>query len=171
MGQQTSFPIAPTDAFEGTKVDLYPSSVSSFRNAEASAELPFGLMVRYGSTNQDALQLTATSNDFAGILVHSHAYAKPQELGDEGLKPNVAIDVLTHGRVWVRVEDDVLMGDPVRVRCVAAGAEKAGAFRTDADGTDCVDISAFARWVSPASAGGLAQLEINMTGVAGGVAD
>lgn len=147
----------------------------SYVNAEASAEMPFGVMLARGTGDQDALlphtSAAAMADAFIGVLVFNHAYAKDGELGDTGLKPNVQLSVLTHGRVLVTTEDAVSPGDPVRVRVVTAGMEVAGAFRTAQDLTDCVDISTMARWVTSAGAGELAVLELNMTFAQSGVAD
>ncbi len=141
---------------------------------EASAEIPFGRMLKAGSTDPQVLLPTATSDLFAGVSVFNHAYAKPNELGDTGLKPMVAFNILNKGRLWVRTEDAVTQASEVHVRCVtggsngygAAGAESAGAFRGTADSTDCVDVSAFCRWMKSAGAGELAELEVDMTSVA-----
>lgn len=140
-------------------------------NAEASAEMPFGTMVKQGTDPHEVLLCTATTNKFAGVVVFNHCYAKPNELGDDGLKPKVAFNILNKGRIFVRPEDAVTPVSAVRVRCVAGGGEVAGAFRAAADGTDCVDISKYARWLRSADAGELCEVEIDMTNAAEGVAD
>lgn len=143
--------------------------VESLINSEASAEIPFGVMVGNGASEGEALKLATTADALAGIVLRSDAYDIPNELGDTGLKPTVVMSVLTRGRCWVPVEEAVAVGGAVRVRAVVVGAEVAGKFRTTADSTDCIDISAFARWVQGGSS--LAMVEIDMLMANAAVAD
>src|SRR6185436_6128826 len=142
---------------------------------EASAEIPFGVRVCNG-TSELGVKLLNTSaaamaTELRGVTVFGHSFDKPNELGDTGLKPKTAFNILSKGRIYVQVEEAVAIGDDVRVRAVAAGAEVKGAFRATADGTDCVDIAAFARWIRGAEQDGFAVLEIDMTNAALDVAD
>jgi hypothetical protein len=158
---QTSHPRKQTAALAGQLSDTsFVKHADSLRNDNASAEIAFGLMVRRGTSEGGALTLSATSQALGGIVVRDHAYDQPNELGDTGLKPDVVMTVLQRGRIWVPVEEAVAVGNDVRVRAVATGDEVAGAFRTTADSTDCIDISAFARWVTGGST--VAELEIDM---------
>lgn len=161
----------PADASALTR--LVDSKISE----EASAEIPFGVMIITGSTNEDdGAKLLHTSSAVSapllgGVVLWTDNYAKPSELGDTGLKPGVTLNVLQKGRVWVLTEDAVDPHDAVRVRAVTAGAEVKGAFRSAADSTDCVDISKFARWITSTSGPGLAIVEIDMTNSNLAVAD
>jgi hypothetical protein len=153
-------------------------NVRSYVSEESSAEIPFGVMVVEGTDGATQALLPHTSaaaseQIMLGVVQHSHYYAKDIELGDVGLKPGATLGVRTHGTILVLIEENVAIGDDVRVRVVATGDEQAGAFRTTADDTsDCVDISAFARWVSAGTAAeGFAELEIDMTNRASAVAD
>lgn len=146
-----------------------------YTNGEASAEIPFGVMVAHDST-EGFVELLNTSaaamaTELAGVSVFGQSYAKTEQLGTTGLKSKVTFDVLQRGRIYVQVEDAVAIGDPVRVRAVANGIEVKGAFRTAADGTDCVNISKFARWIRGAGIGELAVVEIDMTNAALAEAD
>jgi hypothetical protein len=149
--------------------------VASAINEEASAEMLFGTMVAQGDSAKGAKLIAGTAAQAAptllGLVVHGHHYAQPLELGESGLKPGVTFGLGLRGRFFVRVEQDVAPGDDVRVRVVAAGAEVKGVFRATADSTDCVDLSALARWRSEGEAGGIAVLEIDMTNAALAVAD
>jgi hypothetical protein len=152
------------------------NEIDSFVNAEASAEIPFGVMVCQGATDKAALKLNTSAAAMAGdvllgVVVHSHAYAVSGELGTTGLKPGVIMSVLRKGRVYVQVEEAVTPASAVKVRAVAAGAEVAGAFRDTADSTDCVDCSSFCRYRTTAAAAGFAELELDMTGRNTAVAD
>lgn len=166
---QTTVPDRMTRAYAGLISDTsFIKDVRSFVSEEASAEIPFGVMVVRGTDKNVGCLLphtsaAASSDIMIGVVVHSHAYDKPLELGDTGLKPKTTVGVLVHGRIWVPVEETVAPGDAVRVRVIAAGAEVKGAFRTTADSTDTVNITAFARWVTGGAAGSVAELEVDMT--------
>lgn len=161
--------------FAGMLADAKDVEVDSFVSEEASAEIPFGVMVQQGTADNGALKLATSSASMAGklvgVVVHSHAYAKDTELGSTGLKPKTTLKVLTRGRIWVQVEEAVTPLSPVKVRAVATGGEVAGAFRDTADSTDCVDISKFARYLTTAGAAGFAILDLDMSGRFGAVAD
>jgi hypothetical protein len=177
-GQQTSVDALPAVGFAGLIADNGPFQTRSYHNEESSAETPFGVMLTRGTTDEDEGALlphtssAAMATTFIGVLAHSHHYAETKELGETGLKPDVTLKVLTHGRIWVVPEEAVDPTDLVKVRVVTSGNEVAGAFRATADDTsDCVDISAYARWLTTADANTPALLEINMTGANEGVAD
>lgn len=145
---QTSISTSGTDAaFAGMNPDSSNGDIGSYLSEEASAEIPFGVMLGQGTSERGALKLAATSDKLIGVLMHSHAYAKDTELGDTGLKPGVTLGVKYKGRAWVLVEETVTPASDVLVRCIAVGAEVAGAFRDTADASDCVDISAWCRYV------------------------
>ena len=135
-------------------------------NEEASASLPFGVMIKNGTAGANLLGklLTATSEKFAGIVVHNHAYNRDTEVNATGMMPKSTFGILRRGQIHVLLEENVAVGDAVRVRCVVSGGEQAGAFRTTADSTDCVDISLYAQWRTAGSLGGTAVLEIDMSG-------
>jgi hypothetical protein len=178
MASQTTVANRMTRGFPGMIADSsFLKNVRSYVSTESSAEIPFGVMVVEGTDPATHAVLPHTSasaseQKLLGVVAHSHAYAKPQELGDSGLKPAATLGVLTHGVILVRIEEDVDPGDHVRVRVVAGGSEQAGEFRATADSTDCIDISAFARWVSSGTAAeGFAELEIDMTNRASASAD
>ncbi len=175
MGQQTSLKTVQDLAFAGKIVDLKNHDIESHVSEESSAEMPFGVMLKSGTLADQALLVAAQADKslWAGVLVHSAHYNKDNQLGTTGVKPNQPLNVMRRGTIWVTTEDAVTaLSDPVRVRAVATGAEEAGAFRTAADGTDTVDISAFARWRSLAGAGELIKLEFDLVAAgAGGVND
>lgn len=123
-------------------------------NEEASAEIRDGIFVKRGTKADGALLLTATSNVLLGVTMHSHKRAPGVQLGDDGVLPAGTLNVRKVGRAWVRVEAaislaEVAAGAEVHIRAVAAGAEIAGACRKDADGTDCIDASGWAQWLTP----------------------
>jgi hypothetical protein len=166
---QTAVASSMTRAFAGMLGDSsYVKNVRSYVSEESSAEIPFGVAVFRGTSNEELGCLLASSTAAAmaaamlGVVVHSHAYDKPLEVGDTGIKPKMTVGVLTHGRIWVPVEDAVDPGDAVRVRIVVTGNEVKGAFRAAQDSADCVNISAFARWLTVTTGAGIALLELDM---------
>lgn len=144
---------------------------------EASAEIPFGVMVIRGTADNGAKNLhtsaAAMEQLLLGISLRSHDYAIGLEVSaaNGGLLPGASIAIGRRGRWKVLVEDAVSPGDPVRVRAVVTGSEVKGRFLTGADSTDCIDISAFAWWRSSADAGEVAIVEIDMSNSALAVAD
>jgi len=162
--QQTSVDDAQVVAFAGKVETSGITDIRSFVNGEATAEIPFGRMVAHDTADNEVDMMASNADVPAGIAVHSHAYAKDDELGDTGIKPNMVVSVLRRGRVWVNTEDLAGYDDAVRYRCTASG-DGAGEFLSaDPTGTDTVDISKFARWLSVRSDAGLALLEIDMIG-------
>jgi hypothetical protein len=168
----------PPHGLAGLPADHHTSSngdIASATSEESSAEIPFGTMVAQGSNPGGCKLISGTAaqaeQTLLGIAVHGHHYANPAELGTAGVKPGTTLGIGFKGRFWVHTEEAVAPGDAVRVRVVAAGSEVKGAFRKAADSTDCVDISAFAKWRSAGAAGELAIVEIDMTNAALAAAD
>lgn len=171
-GQQSTVNTQQPKAFAGMRGD--GSHCRSKVSEEASAEIPFGVMLARGTSDPENGALlphtsaAAMASAFIGVAAHSHAYAKPDELGDTGLKPKVTLGVHTQGPIWVVPEEAVVAHtSAVRVRVLAGGGEQAGEFRATADASDCVDISAFAHWETSAGAGEPALLWVDMTSPAG----
>lgn len=166
---RTSYAVGIID---GSPADDGPIEKVSGRNDEASASIPFGVVVKSGTTESGCLNLTATSNVLKGVSCYSTAYAPVFELDADGaVLPDVMFDVAVEGRLNVYPEESVTPASEVHVRAVAAGDEVAGAFRATADGTDTIDVSAFCRWVSPGSSTVAAVIEFDFTGAASAVAD
>jgi hypothetical protein len=162
-------------AFPGMQNGLNKNKVKPGLNEEASAELRFGVAVKQGTADDGVLACTATNNLIAGIFQQSHALVKDPgtgvgELGDTGLLPGAVGDLAEEGELWVLTEEAVTPSSSVRIRCVAAGAEVAGAFRATADSTDCVDVSDRCKWAGT-YASGYALLKFDFRRRAAGTAD
>lgn len=144
------------------------------KSEEASAVILPGIMVKRGTGDYGALKLTATTNVLDGIALRAHDFAVGTEVDEStgGYKPGAHFAVGQVGHYFVKIEEDVTPTSDVRVRCVATGNEVAGAFRATADSTDCVDLTALARWVRTADADdGVGELEIDLTNIGLAVAD
>jgi hypothetical protein len=156
---QTSYATAQSAAFPGMLADSTAKQTESFFNAEASAEIPFGVMVKQGTGDFTCNLLAAITDNIVGISHHSHTYEYGTTGG--GVVPKDPVNVLTKGRVWVTVEDACTPASTVFTRAVATGAEVKGAFRATADGTDTIQLYG-ARFITSAGAGGLAMLEFDL---------
>lgn len=164
---QTTVPTTLVVGSDGQLADLWTEEngvVDSVTSEETTAEIAFGKAVKKGTADWSALNLTAITEAVRGFAVWSQRYAKPDELGDTGLKPKVTFGILRMGRMIVKPEDGVDPTKSVFIRAVATGSEIPGSFRGTADGTDTIDISAVATWMSTASAGEPAVVEINLLG-------
>lgn len=168
MAGQTAVTSAPKVGAPGEPSDEHTArngAIYSATSEEASAEIVPGIMVQAttGSSDYGAKIITAITNKLAGISTRAHDYGD-LDLGTTGYKPGATFGVGRKGRFFVRIEENVTPTSAVRVRCVATGNEVAGAFRATADSTDCLDCSAFAKWVRTSlAADGVGELEIDMS--------
>lgn len=160
---QTSVSLAMTAAFAGMQVDAKKCEILSYVSEEASAEIPFGVCVKQGTADDQCLKLTAITDKLIGIVVHSHAYQKDNEVGDTGIKPKMMVAVAVRGEIWVPVEEAVTPASTVLVRAIAVGGETAGAFRDTADASDLIDVSKFCRFMSSTTGAGIARLMFDFT--------
>jgi|LULL01.1.fsa_nt_gb hypothetical protein len=140
-------------AFEGMLADS--GKIDALSKITEGASLEFGLGCALGTSDNQVAPLAAIADKFAGVVIHRHR--EEGELGDK-----VSVSVLRKGRIYVKVETDVQKGDAAFVRAVAVDPERAGAFRNSADGTDTIDLTGKAEFVTSALAGELAVLDINL---------
>ncbi len=148
--------------------------IITMMNAEASASIPFGYAVKFKdtvTTDKDAVLPAAETDKVLGIVLHAHTYSPAYtdidgvthgNLDSTGVKPGAFLNVLRRGRVLVTAEDAVEAGDKLWVRCTTGGAGEIIGGLTNADeGTETIDCTAVGTWMSSASAGGLAWLDVN----------
>jgi hypothetical protein len=175
MGAQTTYSDAPTIGFEGTLDADYPDAFLTMKNVEASASMAFGRAVVFktvGATSDMDALLPATENDLpAGIVqkIESHARAWTSDgatygdLDQNGVRTGSLFRCVTKGRMLVKAAKACKPGDKLWIRAVAGGGEYLGALENADDSTDMIDATAKGRWLSTASAGGLAWLEFDFT--------
>lgn len=176
---QTSVTTAPLVGRPGEPADELTGRIGrvvSRVSAEASANIPLGVMVQKGTGDYDVKVLTAVTNKLEGVTVRTHDISDLDfdltSATGNGYKPGAMLPVARTERWFVRIEENVAPGLDVRVRCVVAGSEVAGSFRTTADSTDCIELTPLARWVRTAlAADGVGELEIDMTNIDLAVAD
>jgi hypothetical protein len=171
MPVQTSVSVAPAIAFAGQLADDAENDAITLLNAEASASMPFGSIVAFKTaapvSEKDAILPAASTAKIAGIIIHRHNYAKAfpmngvtvGELDDTGLLVGIPFSCLRSGRIFVICEDGCNPGDPLFVRY--AGGTLGAARSTDAGSSTCTDLTNRGTWLSKASAGGIAKLEVD----------
>lgn len=167
MSVQTTYSDARAKGVQGQLLsDPAQSSIYSRFNAEASAEIAMGRAVKFGATDDAVLLPAAETDKIFGIVLHTDRYDNGPngELGTTGLKPKAMMDVLRRGRVLVVCEDGCAPGDRLWVRAVAGGdPEFLGGLNNADDSTDMVDCTKQGVWMTTATAGGLAELEVDFT--------
>lgn len=132
---QTAYTIVASDAFPGL-LDMNfqnPDILSRFN--EESSKIGFGLMLRQGTAEEQARNLSATGQQVAGVSIHEHT----EKAKNTGTAEEIAADggkasVLRRGRIWVVTEEAVAIGDGVFYRFATGSATVLGGFRTDRDG-------------------------------------
>jgi hypothetical protein len=158
------------------------TTVVGTTNCSVAAVLPNEISVPFGTFLTQDTNITGTgayniarlpnaaidiTTERLGLGVSIHEQATENALASSGAaevgyRTQSTMSLLRKGLIWVQVEDAVVPGGEVFVRFVAgAGGTQLGAFRSDAD-TASAGALPNARYKSGASAGGLAQLDINL---------
>lgn len=174
MSVQTTFSDAPAIGYAGTLDSNLAHDVITMLNAEASASIAFGRAVKFKdtvTTDKDAVLPAAETDSILGIVLRADTYSVAWtdldgtvhgQLDSTGIKPGNFMNVLRRGRVLVVCEDAVEAGDKLWVRAVAGGdPEFLGGLNNADDSTDMIDCTANGTWMTSASAGGLAWLDVN----------
>ena len=161
-------------AFAGMRASAEDKTVvRSYVSEESTAEIPFGFCLAQGTADNGAkIPVGSTTvRNIVGVVTQRHEYARTVtladgtvvgELGSTGLRPGVDLALMTSGEVWVTVEDNVTPNTKPYLRIAGTGTP--GLFRGTSDTTNTLDCSAFARFTSSASGGGLAKLAFDLSG-------
>jgi len=156
---QTSYLGTTPPAWPGMDFHFRGNSQTSAIQAEASAEVPFGIFVARATSTDHLLKpkalLLAASTDFIlGAVMHQHTYSPETDLGTVGLKPKTVMDVRTNGALWMLCEQAVTVTDPVYARYASgAGGTQKGAVRKTADTATAVLLKG-ARFLAASTAYG-----------------
>lgn len=174
MEVQTTYSENRAIGYAGTLDSNLAHDIITMKNAEASASIAFGRAVKFKDTvssDKDAVLPAATTDRIMGIVLHANTYTPAYtdldgnvhgNLDSVGIKPGAFMNVLRRGRVLVVCEDGCEAGDPLFVRAVAGAApEYLGGLNNAADGTDMIDLTAKGVWLTSATAGGLAWLDVS----------
>lgn len=168
MAVQTSVATAPAIGLPGQLYDNdHGRRVTSLINEEATAEIAFGLAVKFGTNDLDALLPAAETDKIAGIVIRSQEHDKGSTnsaLGDTGLKPGALMNVLRRGKIYATCDGGCNPGDLLWIRAVAGVGETLGALEAADDSTDMVDSTNHGVWLTTAADGEIAVLEVDFTG-------
>jgi hypothetical protein len=167
INPQLTYSLELSNGYEGDLASTRDHVVDARRNdLAASAEASFGLFVCKSTDTDDlGFGLCVTTQQALGILVHSMSEEKTQGV-TTGLINGEFGNVMHKGRAWVRVKETVTPLSPVRVAVLdhsgtVTGATQ-GTFLTTADtSTHHTALLTNARYLTRASAGDLAQVEID----------
>jgi len=133
--------------------------------AATAADLPVGIGVVQASDDDECRLATSgdAAVDILGVVERDHSAIKSNagSSGDDSLEQGATVSIVKRGEIWVEVEEAVTPGDDVYCRVVAGAGEQAGAFRTDADSGDAVQLSS-ATWRSTTTGAGLAKLALSL---------
>lgn len=158
---QTTYSSAMAKGLPGMLADLNRNKhVESHVNGEASAEIPFGVVVAKHATIDAKVILPADADAvLLGVALRSDSYAPTYDLGDDGIKPKVPVSVLTSGMVYMFPEGTVAKNDPVYVRHTASGGNTQKGAVSNAAGTGLM-LWRGARWMEGGTAGVATKMEI-----------
>jgi hypothetical protein len=165
---QLTYSESAADAFAGMLADSEESSILGRANGD-SVDLEFGIMVTAKDTTDPNKEIkrtdeTYSANDLLGVLAHKHTQDRSLLDTTEGLLVDAMGDVVRKGRIWVRIEETVVVGDAVFYRFAAGGGGTAlGRFRNDADTATCAALPG-ATWIKGGTValGAIALLEVNL---------
>jgi len=136
----------------------------TYESGVASAAVGAGLFVCLNDaarpTGYDPLnkpvRVPASAADVTGGRAFGFAARKNNSVSPDYVQGDV-VTVVSEGEIWVTPEVNVAVGDPVFVRYAGTGSK--GAVRISDPGSECAQLSG-ARFVSAATAGNLAKVEI-----------
>jgi hypothetical protein len=121
-----------------------------------------------GSTQPAWTYSVSNDNVFYGVSVYiqnkMNLYSPYGSVGPAPYIPGDAIPVITRGRIWVVPDGNVTSDSPVYWRQIPTLSNpQVGTFRADSDGGNCILLPATTgiRWITSATAGNLAVLEVN----------
>lgn len=158
---QTAYSVNQGVALEGGLYDIGENDTMSYLVQDA-AGISFGKGVSQG-TADDQAKLPAAAGDVTTTFLGVSQAVQGIEADSSGVVKylqKAAMSVVKKGRVWVKVEDAVTAQGAVYVRH-AAGGLGVGSF-AGAAGTGLALLPG-AKYITSASANGLAVVELNLT--------
>lgn len=159
-------------AVEGGLYDISEFlDIVTMTNTTNAAGTPFGCLVSNVAGYDSQVKLPSVAGDVAFPLM-SGISMFTQLIENAGMfitsassyPINTPIATLRKGRIWVKPEESVAVGDDVYVRITAAASpnDQIGKFRKSADGGNAILIPApYAKWFKGRDANGYAVLEVN----------
>lgn len=168
MSAQTTYSDTVAIGFSGAPVGRGVHNIVAPKfNGEASASIPHGFAVKKGASDDKAVLPTTETDQIIGLVqMVPDSFGTNGNLDIVGVKAGALMSVAYRGRMFVKVETSVVAGDGLWVRCTTAGAELAGQSRNSDTGTATIDCTKQGKWMTSASAGGIAELEFDFTRLA-----
>lgn len=160
---QTAYNYSMDVAVSGLLVEASGGAKSIGTWITPDDEIPFGRGVVKKSGDANGVVLpTGGSDRLEGIALYDPKVEAGAASVENAYPADTEIAVLKRGKVWVEVDQNVTPDDAVYCRyTVNGGSDQLGIFRADGDSSKAFAVTA-ARFLTAASAGGLAQLEINI---------
>lgn len=157
---QTTYNVEPGLAIQGMLGDFDASVKSSLSRAnEEASSVEFGRPAVTGTDAETQFLLpSAAAQPFLGITVFQQA---TEDVTDDGIATDETAELLTRGRIWVKVFEAIAVGEDVYYQHTANLGAVPGDWRNDADSANASQLTQ-ARWLTGADAGELALLEINV---------
>lgn len=171
---QTSVETTPPIGVPGqlaTEFDEHNARVDSGTNEEAATNIPFGIMVKRGTTKGQIKLPTAATDYLEGVVAHANEFDAESQLADatvndfdqSAIKPGVTAGLIQSGVVIVVPEDTDVETAGVHVRIAANGGNtQLGAFTPNPDDVNTIDLTPCARWVDAPVAGQLTRVWIDL---------
>jgi hypothetical protein len=131
---QLAYNVDPALGVVGTLAETSPTDQIEKRVANGVVR-PGQYVVFNGAAQCNHPSAEPTAATRGGIALRN-----PYKQNDGVYADGDVVDIVTHGKVWVKSEAATTVNTNAFVRCVAAGAEELGALRTDADGTDAFHV-------------------------------
>lgn len=178
MSLQSTYSLQPDLGFPGQLDRSRPFSTLTMKNTEASAQIRMGSAVKRNgapTTDLDALLPVLETDKVLGLVVREDTYSRTYtgadgvtfgQLGADGLVPNTLFTCATVGRMLVHVRTGATAGQGVWVRCTAnSGTEYLGSIENADDGTEMIDCTTQAKFVTSCAADGVAWIEFDFTNI------
>ena len=147
------------DMVASVKGGLADAGENSIISGVSDEVIQFGIGAQVEVTGLVTLP-SAVTDQFHGVVLQKQK-AQTNALNLAQYEVGQAIPIFRKGRVWVYAEEAVNPTLAVFLRHTVNAALVPGDFRTDVDGANAFDISAFASWISVTTAAGLVIVEIN----------
>jgi hypothetical protein len=163
---QTTYNLKPAVAFAGMAPDSDITSKfdASFVNAEGD-DIPFGIAMARGDAGDEAVLVTSPADEIVCVARHTHAVDIVDLDGEDGVADEGMFSGRKKGRLYVKVEEAVAVGDQAFVRFANGVADAArvqkGAFRKSDDTGTAFRLKG-GTYQSAASADGFAILEFDV---------
>lgn len=148
--------------------DVTPIAIT--RAANPGEALPFGYGVSLDQTDASGDRIVLPDGAgagarFAGIVMWSSVHANWSLPGNLGVPVTGGTAVARKAMIYVALNQDVALLDPVYLQVTQNGANMPGQFRMDDDGGNAELLSPGFRWERPGTAAaGIAVLDLNFPG-------